>query len=608
MKKMTRLSKTTIFICIIAISFAILNGVFMSIMTAATQDIYERPYTVSNTARDIRSHLFDMKRLIGPVLTNSSANEEEFYTLFEERYSMQSSAITIIEERYSGPSEHIKSLRNTMNDLIVVQEEALRYASSGHTDEEILVHIEENVYPHYDNVNAALESIINFADGKIYNLTNISIQMSVVSIVTSCILTIAILFLSIHSNKVERRNIRALTNRERELEDSLLTVEAVNKTKKDFLSRMSHEMRTPLNSILGVTHLAKVKKAKGQDISEELELIEQSGEILLNLINDVSDVSRIESKEIEMHNQWYGPMETLQTAVKIVLPMMKEKNINFIYPKLDCTNEKFELYIDKQRISQVLINLLNNAAKFTPSGGTVSLSAKVLFHDDETSTDVITISDTGCGMSKEFISRIGEQFLQEQNEYSNQVIGSGLGLFIVKKIIDTMGGTLSVESELGKGSTFNIKLKYAYRLKQSTSKKEIVEKEINLTGLNVLCAEDIVLNQTILKHLLELKGINVSIVSDGLQALETFNNSEPGTFDAILMDIRMPVMSGTEATKTIRQLDRQDAKTIPIVAVSADATQEDVELAITYGFTGYLIKPIEPKKLYQILFDFCKKQ
>ncbi len=607
MKKSHGLSRIAIGICMVAVIFAIFNAFWMNGMKTTAQDMYEHPYTVSNTARQMRSSLLDMKRFMGIFLTTSSEDGVHSRALFEERYKMQNEAIDTIRNRYLGPGEDVARLQYAMDALILIQEEAGRYAAAGHTDPEILRFIEEAVYPCYDEVEAALDTLIHFSDEKILELTQSAAHMATGSTVSAVILTVVIIFLTVYSNIVERKSLQALTAREHELENALLLAEKASKAKKEFLSRMSHEMRTPLNSVLGGVHLAKVKKEKGLDNSAELKLVEESGQFLLNLINDILDVNRIDADKIQLYNQWCRPMDTIQTAVKIVLPMMEAKNIQFIYPQFDLAKETFELYVDPQRMKQVLINLLNNAAKFTPEGGTVMLSVKHLCHDAATATDRITITDTGCGMSQDFISRIGEAFTQEQNCYSGQVSGSGLGLFIVKKILDVMGGTLSVESEVGKGTTFHITIQYQYRLLNDGMKREkITEAPIDLSGLQVLCAEDNIINQAIISELLENEGVKVTMVSDGLQAVETFSQATPNAFDAILMDLMMPVMDGLEATKAIRRLQRPDAKTVPIIAASADAIQENIDRAMALGFTEYLTKPIEPKNLYRMLGKYAK--
>lgn len=394
----------------------------------------------------------------------------------------------------------------------------------------------------------------------------------------------------------------------RQIEIQRDDLEEALQAKSEFLSRMSHEIRTPLNSILGGVHLAKIKDEEHNDNTKELELVEQSGQFLLNLINDILDVSRIEANKIELHKEWCSPVKILAVAINMMEPIMEKNGINFVYPKVNDNNYEVEWYVDPRRIEQLLINLLNNAAKFTQSGGTVTLSITNVSCDDKIATDRVIITDTGCGMTKEFVSHIGEAFSQEQNEYSNKVSDSGLGLFIVKKIIEIMGGKLVVESELGKGSTFSFTVTYEYRKKENTQPKEVVAQDtVSISGMKVLYAEDNEMNQIIGKKLLESKGVIVEIVDDGEKALQAFCNSKPDTVDAIIMDIRMPVMNGLEATESIRKLDRTDAKTIPIIALSADAIPEEVEKAMSAGLTDYLTKPIEPNILYQTLEKWRKK-
>lgn len=611
MKKRTGLSKLAIGICAIAMVFAVLSAYAMNKMRTTAQDIYDHPYTVSNTARAMRSRLLDMKRFIGILLTTGYEGEEASRDFFLERHLMQNESIEIIQQQYLGPAEDVDSLRNAVDNLFVAHEEALQRAVSGLTNMDMIRFLQKNVYPYYDQVEYSIDTIISFADAKVISLIDSSAATATHVLIFTLILTALLVFLTVNSCLARQKNIQALTDRERELEQALFRAEDASNAKRDFLSRMSHEIRTPLNSVLGGVHLAKVKKSKGQDAEEELALVEQSGQYLLNLINDILDVNRIEAGKIELHREWCSSTETIRTAVKIVQPMMEAKKINFIHPKLDASfgpkNRNFELYIDSQRIKQVMINLLNNAAKFTPEGGTVTFSAKNLYFDDKTATDVITVSDTGCGMSQEFISHIGEAFTQEHNDHSRRTVGSGLGLYIVKNILDVMGGTFSVESEIGKGTTFSATFTYEHRLTTSAEKEqESLERKVDLSGLRVLCAEDNEINQAIMRGLLENEGVKVSIVSDGLQALEAFKQSAPGTFDSILLDMMMPVMSGLEAARELRALDRADAKTTPIIAISADAIQDNIDQAMAFGFTEYLTKPIDPQKLYKTLEKFKK--
>ncbi|MDD3403806.1 MAG: ATP-binding protein [Hespellia sp.] len=388
------------------------------------------------------------------------------------------------------------------------------------------------------------------------------------------------------------------------LRDALESAENANHYKSLFLSQMSHEIRTPMNAIIGMAKLAgDTGEMKEKD--EYIKKIQSSSDYLLGIINDILDMSRIEHGKFELHPTWLTAEEIYNTCIDMLAPAMKEKQIEFHYPPMKQAS-KLEYYVDALRIQQVYMNLLNNALKFTPKGGTIRLSIKNISYDKNKSIDQITISDTGCGMSKEFMKRIFKPFEQEQNPYSNQVQGTGLGLALVKQIVTAMGGDICVESELGKGSTFRFTVPYEYRLMQRTKlEKPALDLRV-LEGKRVLLAEDHPLNREIAIKLLEKQGMQVDVVYNGREAVEVFQRTALGFYQMILMDIRMPKQNGIEATKEIRGLDRADARTIPIVAMTANAFDDDVRQSIEAGMNAHLAKPIDPQKMYETIAGYMK--
>lgn len=370
------------------------------------------------------------------------------------------------------------------------------------------------------------------------------------------------------------------------------------KAKSDFLARMSHEIRTPMNAIIGMCEIAKNDVDDKETIIKEIEQINESGKYLLGLINDILDVSRIENDKFELYTEWCSMYKVVKPIVSMMAPLMKAKNIEFVYPNFTKRENSREVlcYIDKMRVQQMIINLLNNAYKFTKPGGKITWKMENIYADEKIAKERIVISDTGCGMSKEFVKKIGEPFMQERNEFSSELIGTGLGLYIVKKIVDAMGFTMKIESELGRGTTFIIETIYNYKYNEEDN-NEIVNNDVS--GMRVLLVEDNEMNREIAQTLLEREGVIVETAINGQEAVEQFEKSDAGYYDTILMDIQMPVMDGLEATRKIRHLNKTDAKTIRIVAMSANAFESDIKASIEAGMNEHLTKPIEMEKVLE---------
>lgn len=285
-------------------------------------------------------------------------------------------------------------------------------------------------------------------------------------------------------------------------------------------------------------------------------------------------------------------------------PQMKEKNISFTYPSLDRMPRKFDLYVDILRVKQILMNLLNNAWKFTPEGGHIALDINNISFSNDVALDRITVRDDGCGMSHNFIEHIFEPFAQERNRFADKVQGTGLGLPLTKIIVEAMGGVIDIKSKLGQGTIVTVEIPYRYRIGENDSPGTVEHPHIDetiLSGKRVLLCEDHPLNSMIAQKLLERKDMIVDCAYDGREGLEKILSMPEFTYDVILMDIRMPVMNGLEATRRIRALDRKDAKSIPIIAMTANAFQEDRQASREAGMDEHLSKPIQLEQLYKTL-------
>ena len=397
-----------------------------------------------------------------------------------------------------------------------------------------------------------------------------------------------------------------------QLELALKKAENASLAKTSFLNNMSHDIRTPMNAILGYAQLMEDElKGKGlPETLEHLEKLQQSGRILLSIINNVLDMARIESGRMEIDESYARIEEVWQSLFAVFDDEAKKKNLAFQYTM---NVEHEHILTDITKVKEIFANILSNAMKYTPVGGSVMVNVDELPCDEPGYMIVRTqVSDTGIGMSADYQTRIFEAFTREQNTTKSKIAGTGLGMSIVKKYVDLLGGTIIVESEPGKGSTFTVTLKHKIADESYYVKKHIEEpgtgSEI-LEGRNILLAEDNDLNAEIAESILERAGLKTDRVEDGIQCVNRIMEMPVGTYDMVLMDIQMPKMDGYKATQAIRNLPDKDKACIPIIAMTANAFEEDKRDAIAAGMNGHIAKPIQVDKLMSILAEIwthCK--
>lgn len=395
------------------------------------------------------------------------------------------------------------------------------------------------------------------------------------------------------------------------LEIALEKAEDASLAKTRFLNNMSHDIRTPMNAILGYAQLMG-DELKGKDLpeaSEYLQKLQQSGNLLLAIINNVLDMARIESGRMEIDEN-YGRIDDIrQTLFEIFGDEAKKKNIALHY----IINVEHEhILTDTTKVKEIFVNILSNAIKYTPSGGSVMINVDELACDEPGYMMVSTrVSDTGIGMSQDYLTKIFDAFTREQNTTKSKIAGTGLGMSIVKKYVDLLGGTIHVESELGKGTTFTVTLKH-----RIADESYYVEKHAETTvtgstipeGRNILLAEDNDLNAEIAAAILERAGFHTERVEDGIQCVNRIEKIPAGTYDMILMDIQMPKMDGYKATQAIRRLPDRDKAGIPIIAMTANAFEEDKREALAAGMNGHIAKPIQVDKLLSTLSEVIRQQ
>lgn len=389
------------------------------------------------------------------------------------------------------------------------------------------------------------------------------------------------------------------------MEEAYRAAKAANAAKTLFLSNMSHDMRTPMNAIIGFSTLLDRDASQPDKVRQYNEKIAASGKHLLSLINNVLDMSKIESGQNSLNIGAFALKELLEELDAVMQPQVREKGQRL---EVKVGTLKAERFLgDRLQLSQILLNLLSNAVKYTPEGGQIELAILGLPETTKGYAHLcFQVRDNGIGISPEFLEHIFDPFARENNTTASGIMGTGLGMAITKSLVDLMGGTIGVESTQGQGSTFRVELELRYAAQPEEAK---VQEEAALPdpgsnaldGLRVLAAEDNDINAEILEELLSLEGVSCERTVNGQQALERFQATPPGHYDAVLMDIQMPVMNGYDAARAIRALDRPDAKTIPIVAMTANAFAEDVQASMEAGMNAHLAKPIDMAALKAVL-------
>ena len=382
--------------------------------------------------------------------------------------------------------------------------------------------------------------------------------------------------------------------------EALQTAENANKAKTDFLSNMSHDIRTPMNAIIGMTSLIRHDAGNKEKVTEYADKIDISSQHLLGIINDVLDMSKIEAGKTVFKYSDFSILNFIQEINTLFHSQIDEKNQTLTIIKENIRHEWVNG--DQVHLMQIFSNLLSNAVKYTQEGG------KILFlvEECETNSSVYAkyrflVRDNGMGMSADFKETIFDPFTRAESSVTNKIQGTGLGMAITRNLVEAMGGTIDLESELGQGSCFEILIDMRIAEERTVAlaaQEEIDEQDDNiLQGMRFLCAEDNELNAEILMELLKIEGAECIICENGKRVLETFEQSAPGDYDMILMDVQMPVMNGYEATKAIRRSSHELAKTIPIIAMTANAFSEDIQCSFAAGMNAHISKPVDLKLL-----------
>ena len=402
-----------------------------------------------------------------------------------------------------------------------------------------------------------------------------------------------------NNTKLETVNTK-LRQAKQAAEEAFQVAQEASRSKSSFLANMSHDIRTPMNAIIGMTSLIKHDAGDKGKVIEYANKIDISSQHLLGIINDVLDMSKIEAGKTTFKYTDFSILDFIQELNVIFHSQTDEKNQTFTIIKEDIQHERVNG--DQVHLMQIFSNLLSNAIKYTQEGGEIQL----LIEECESNSAIYAkyrflVSDNGVGMSADFKNTIFDAFTRAESSLTNKIQGTGLGMAITKNLVEAMGGTIDVESELGQGSCFEILMDLKIAEDKSVSlipQTEKDEPEDNiLQGMKFLCAEDNEINAEILTELLKIEGAECTICENGEEILKAFEQSAPGDYDMILMDVQMPVMNGYEATKAIRRSSHELAKTIPIIAMTANAFSEDIQHSLAAGMNAHISKPVDMKML-----------
>ena len=412
--------------------------------------------------------------------------------------------------------------------------------------------------------------------------------------------------------RLEKYNIQ-LTQANNEMQraqaiaaEALQSAERASKAKTDFLSNMSHDIRTPMNAIVGITTLMKNELHQPEKLAEHLGKLETSGRLLLGIINDILDMSRIESGKTTLNIEKTNISQQVSQLDSIIRQQASQRRQTFT---VSTHIQHKNLLADPTRLNQVLMNILSNAVKYTPQGGHIRFETEELPRNDHYAKYRFIVQDDGIGMSAAYQKTLFDPFTREEKSGTNKVQGTGLGMAITKSIVDLMGGTIRVESATGKGTRFEVVLEFpidaeADKVQTAPALPEEAEAVSPLSGMNFLCAEDNAINAEILELLLETKGARCTICSNGQEIVDAFASVKPGEYDMILMDVQMPVMDGLEATRRIRSGENPLGRTIPILAMTANAFLEDMQKSRDAGMDEHLSKPVDINALEQTVKRF----
>ena len=515
-------------------------------------------------------------------------------------YSVQKDGTIIIADDGTVVASNDESLlgQNTAGNEVV-------QAMKKHTDSQHIYHLKKEGIGCYGIMLKQRDYYIYayLPDTEVFH----NLPLSVISVIFLYFLMFSIfLFWSHRTNQAHRKQEQEKDEKYKaELLIAAKKAEAANEAKTEFLQRMSHDIRTPINGICGLVNMADHYADDMEKQTEYRAKVKEASNLLLELVNDVLDMSKLESGEIVLEEVPFNLRKISEEVLVVIEQIVAEQNIRIVWEKKEITHRDF--IGSPGYVKRVMMNILSNAVKYNRANGQIYISCmEIPSEQPEMTTMEFVCRDTGIGMTEEFQKYVFEPFAQEHTGSRTKFAGTGLGMAIAKNLVEEMGGTITFESEKGVGTTFVIRVPFKIDLDADKREEQKDVSEKSIKGLHILLAEDNELNMEIAEFVLQNEGAEVTKAWDGQEAVELFRNSEPGEFDVILMDIMMPVMNGYEATKMIRSLDREDAKKIPIIAMTANAFTEDRIRAREAGMDEHVAKPLDVELLLKVIHKLVK--
>ena len=557
--------------------------------------------------------IFDEKGTCIGILSSVIDVEEFAQLFFNTSYSKKLDILLfdrstgdILIDSYNQDLGNIQILDNETAAKGYNWKQAVRNYKAGKSGHTAFVSEKEgNIYLSYAPVNYSDWELLVFAKDSVCMENANKNRDTTYELVFVLVIAFLIFFIIIALE--EEKRYKAKLKREKDLKDALKKANQANAAKSDFLSRMSHDIRTPLNGIIGLLDISEAN-------SQDLELAAQNrakariaANHLLSLINDILNMSKLEADNIELAHEAFDVRQLAGDILIIAEMRAAESGITLKHE--DCSKNIIYPYVygSPLHVRQIFVNILSNAIKYNKPGGNIFMKIESGKQQDNTIEYICTIADTGIGMSPEFAEHLFEPFSQEKVDARSVYHGTGLGMSIVKALVDKMNGTITVESELGVGSKFTVTLSFEIAEQKAVDNEELSEDiAVSIKDTKIMLVEDNELNKEIATELLKEQGAIVIPVANGAEAVRLFKNSPKGTFDVILMDVMMPVMDGLEATRKIRALDRIDAATIPIIALTANAFYEDVKKCIESGMNAHLSKPLEIEKVVEMIVKYTR--